>query len=493
MPRKAKELTDKGIKAALKAFDASDKKVKTLTDGRNPGLRLEMTRGTKGVLARWCFKKQASLSFPQGINLGLGAYGERAPGVSLSGARRKAEEYAQMIAAGLNPKEERERVERAKVEAKQLSAAEERKRTPFKIVAEEWVEDSQATGVWVNDSRGADKARSVLKNWINPVLGEKPINEVDRIACVDLMKYRELASHPSEVKARKIVNDICIWAYGKGYRDSDQKPASLRDSYFQSACKPYLRNRRPSHHFGALPPEDMPEFMQQLRRMPEMDARALEFMILTVGRQDSICNDRKDQGLVSGLRWDHLDLVRGIWHQPKELTKMKRDGGIDLMLSSYAVELLRGLERREGNPFVFPDGWSHRPRSISVMKMRRVIARMNRMRDRAELPLWIDPQKSKATGELCEVTPHAMRSTFLTWVTSPNHKNYLRFNRDIADLCLDHEIKDSLGHAYYRIGLSSEHERHAREIMEAWGRYCMTGKWPDEPDDVAAAEEAPQA
>ena len=41
-------------------------------------------------------------------------------------------------------------------------------------------------------------------------------------------------------------------------------------------------------------------------------------------------------------------------------------------------------------------------------------------------------------------------------------------------------VKDEYGGAYYRQGLSADDEAHEREIMEAWGRYCIEGKWPDE-------------
>ena len=47
-------------------------------------------------------------------------------------------------------------------------------------------------------------------------------------------------------------------------------------------------------------------------------------------------------------------------------------------------------------------------------------------------------------------------------------------------LGLDHAKKDRYGGAYYRQGLSADDEAHEREIMEAWGRYCIEGKWPDE-------------
>ena len=241
-----------------------------------------------------------------------------------------------------------------------------------------------------------------------------------------------------------------------------------------------MRRKVDKGHNSALPPEDMPEFMAQLKRMPGVGARALEFMILTAGRQDSICHEFMKDGQVLGLRWEHLDLGRGTWHQPPEGTKMKRPEGVDLVLSSYAMQLLRTLPRSADVPFVFADLRRPKPQSISNMTMARTIKDMNKVRERAGLPLWLDPQKSKKAGEPRPVTPHGMRTCFKTWTMLTAHGNYARFNPNVVERCLDHAVKDQFGGAYYRQGLSADDEAHEREIMEAWGRYCIEGKWPDE-------------
>ena len=465
-----------GIQKKLKAFAASGKKTKALTDGKTPCLRLEMTIGTSGVNARWTYKKQKT-DTADGFNLGLGAY----PGVTLRDARCKAEAIAEQIAAGLNPKEERERQAQAEIEAKALAESELRWRTPFRTVADEWIEAKEYEGLWAHDARGADKARSYLRNWILPVLGDMAINDVDRSACIRLVHYRDMGTRQdTDAKCRRLVNQICIYAHEKGYRQSDEALANKNDPVFKEACKPFVRRKVDKGHNSALPPEDMPKFMAQLKRMPGVGARALEFMILTAGRQDSICHEFTKDGQVLGLRWEHLDLDRGIWHQPPEGTKMKRSEGVDLVLSSYAMQLLRTLPRSADVPFVFADLRRPKPHSISNMTMARTIKDMNKVRERAGLPLWLDPQKSKKAGEPRPVTPHGMRTCFKTWTMLTAHGNYARFNPNVVERCLDHAVKDQFGGAYYRQGLSADDETHEREIMEAWGRYCIEGKWPDE-------------
>lgn len=202
MPRRAQDLTPLGIQKELKAFAASGKKTKALTDGKTPCLRLELTIGASGVNARWTYKKQKT-NTADGFNLGLGAY----PGVTLRDARCKA---------------------------KALAESELRWRTPFRTVADEWIEVKENEGLWAHDARGADKARSYLRNWILPVLGDMAINDVDRSACIQLVRYRDMGTRQdTDAKCRRLVNQICIYAHEKGYRQSDEAPANKNDPVFK--------------------------------------------------------------------------------------------------------------------------------------------------------------------------------------------------------------------------------------------------------------------
>jgi len=51
------------------------------------------------------------------------------------------------------------------------------------------------------------------------------------------------------------------------------------------------------------------------------------------------------------MRWEDLDLDKAEWTIPKEETKAGRVH--DVPLSKQAVEILRGLPRFEGGPYVF--------------------------------------------------------------------------------------------------------------------------------------------
>jgi integrase len=57
---------------------------------------------------------------------------------------------------------------------------------------------------------------------------------------------------------------------------------------------------------------------------------------------------------VGGMRWSELDLDRGLWALPAERTNTGEAHVVPL--SSQAVELLRGVERRPGRDNVFGNG-----------------------------------------------------------------------------------------------------------------------------------------
>lgn len=479
MPRKASPLHALTIRKKIEALTNSPdfSKPVTLTDGSTPCLRLVLYPKLRGgVAGKWEYFKQTKDKTKR-FKKGLGPYGERPPGVSLQRARELANEIAEMLAQGLNPMEEERRRKEEEAEAKKAEAAALKLRTPLRKVAELWLEAQDKAGAWADDAKGYSKATGYLKNWILPKLGDYALDDIGRDELFALLMERNLyKKRDTSVKCRSVLSAIGSWAHINGYRKGDSQLGTLRDPILREMLKPYARKVPQPGHNSALPPELMPQFMQDLKTYQGASARALEFMILTACRQDSIVHDQKK---ILGLRWEHLDLNRGMWHLPRDWTKTKEE--TDLVLSSYAVDLLKSLPRFPDCSFVFPGKDLHS--SIVLGAMGRQIKRMNEARARFGLPQWVDPQKSQAAGSACQVTPHGMRATFMTWATGAAHGNFKRFNRDIVELCLGHKVVDAYGGAYLRPGLSSEVFEHCRELMNAWGRYCATGKWPDEADD----------
>ena len=89
---------------------------------------------------------------------------------------------------------------------------------------------------------------------------------------------------------------------------------------------------------------------------------------------------------------------------------------------------------------------------------------------------WIDPVQTKIFGKEKIITPHGMRAAFRTWAEDDAHGNNRRFDAKAVEQCMLHKTDDKYDGAYSR----GTYPEERRRIMEAWGRYCMEGKWPDE-------------
>ena len=116
-----------------------------------------------------------------------------------------------------------------------------------------------------------------------------------------------------------------------------------------SASSPWVKDGKPLPGAGkngrrshpALPWQEIPQFMSELRQRDSISARALEFTILTAART----------GETIGAKWDELDLDAKIWTVPAERMKGGREHRVPL--SMPALELLRGLPREDDAGFVF--------------------------------------------------------------------------------------------------------------------------------------------
>ena len=98
----------------------------------------------------------------------------------------------------------------------------------------------------------------------------------------------------SRVRGR--IEAVLDWATARGYRAGDN-PARWRGHLDQ--LLPARSKVAPVKHHPALPYDELPAFMAELRQQDGIAARALEFAILTAART----------GEVIGARWAEIDLT----------------------------------------------------------------------------------------------------------------------------------------------------------------------------------------
>lgn len=145
-------------------------------------------------------------------------------------------------------------------------------------------------------------------------------------------------------KARTHARKIFQWAIAFHKRKNRENPADMAGA-LGVLMEPFQKNRKPKQNHAACPVEEIPRLMATIHGYDSMSARACEFAILTAARSQA----------VRMAQWDEIDLEQGIWVIPLDHDKIKvpnRDRTI--FLSSFALQLLKGLVRYEDSPYVFP-------------------------------------------------------------------------------------------------------------------------------------------
>jgi len=188
------------------------------------------------------------------------------------------------------------------------------------------------------------------------------------------------------------------------------------------------RSRLSRGHHTALPWQDLPAFMAELRGRPAVAARALEWCILTGARS----------GEALGARWAEIDRGARLWTVPAE--RMKAGKAHRVPLSSAAIAVLDAMTAGEPGALVFPG--ARRGKPLSNMAFKALYLRMGRP----------------------TLTTHGFRSTFRDWAGEATPHP-----RDVCEAALAHAVGDAVEQAYRR-GDALEKRR---ALMNDWAGYCL--------------------
>jgi integrase len=251
-----------------------------------------------------------------------------------------------------------------------------------------------------------------LKLHVFPKIGAMAVGEIDVAAVLSVLDpiAKRIPETASRIRSRIAL--ILEWAAARDLRPIDNP-----------ARRPRLlpkRERRPKH-FAAMPYQDVPALVPELRRCTEMSARALEFLILTAARP----------GEVLGARWS--EIKGGTWTVPAE--RMKSGDEHRVPLNSRAVELLAGLPS-EGE-FVFVGKRGAKPYQKALVGL---LKRMGH-----------------------NVTAHGFRSSFRTWCDEQT-----AYPHHVVEAALAHRIPNAVERAYQRSDLFEKRRR----LMQDWADFC---------------------
>lgn len=344
--------------------------------------------------------------------LGLGSLQD----FDLEQARTRARVARQKLADGIDPLQE-------KKAAKQAAALEAAKAVTFEQAAQQYYDKYQAT--WRNRKHAA-QFLSTLKTYAYPVIGTFSVADIDTALVLKVIEPHWQTKTETMSRVRQRIEAVLAWATVNELRTGDN-PARWRN-HLSKALPERGKIAKPVHH-AALPFDELPAFMQELRQREGTSARALELLILTAART----------GEVIGARWPEMDLKEKTWTVPADRIKGGREHKVPL--SDRAVEILKALPREKNNDFIFIG--PSKGAGLSNMAMAALLTRMKRD----------------------TITVHGFRSTFRDWAAErtayPNH---------VVEKALAHVVADKVEAAYRRGDLYAKRTR----LMNDWARYCTS-------------------
>jgi integrase len=343
--------------------------------------------------------------------LALGAY----PDTGLRDARDKRDAARKLLAAGVDPGEQRKAAK---------AAGEERAANSFEVVAREWHAKQSATWVELHASRIMLR----LENDVFPWLGKRPIADVTAKELLTMVN-RIVDRGAVESAHRVLQNCGQVLRYAIATGRAERNPAAdLR---------------------GALPPVKQTHLAAIIE--PNAIGGLLRAMDAYNGSLVTKCALRLAPlvfvrpGELRQAEWAEFDLDGAQWNIPAEKMKMREPHLVPL--TPQAVAILRELYPLTGRGrYVFPSARSpQRPMSNNA-----VLSALRRM--------------GYGIGEMSGHGFRAMARTVLDEV--------LHFRPDYIEHQLAHAVKDPNGRAYNR----TAHLAERRKMMAAWSDYLDTLK-----------------
>jgi integrase len=273
--------------------------------------------------------------------MALGRY----PEITLANARERRDEARKLLASGTDPMAERKAEKTAVIVATEHT---------FEKIAERWIEHWKGN----KSARHAATTRNRLRGNVYPVLGDRPIAEIEPMELVRLATGIE-ARGASDMAKRilQIVGMIFRYAVAHGY--SRRNPAAeIRPS---DILKPTTKT-----NMARVEAKELPALLRAIEVYEgrQLTRLAMKLMALTFVRTSELI----------GARWEEFDLEARRWSIPAVRMKMKTPHIVPL--SAQAIEVLELLQTISGDEnLVFP-GEQDQKKPMSNMTILKALERM---------------------------------------------------------------------------------------------------------------------
>ena len=352
-------------------------------------------------LWRWDYRRPVT---SRQNTIGFGAF----PAVKLAEARERMRKGRELLAAGIDPGEQRKA---------EKTATANRAANTFEAVAEEW---------WVKRDKEivagtAKRERRMLEKYLMPHIGHLPIGEVTAPILLAALRKPEAAGKVETAhRARSLAGQVFRYAIATGR--TERNPAADLVGALEAS--------RGEHFASVTDPNEIGPLLRALHGYEgtPVVAAALKLAPLVFVRP----------GELRQARWTDINLDAAEWRY----TASKTGTPHIVPLSEQAVAILQDLQPLTGRgEYVFP---SHRGKG-RPMSDAALGAAMRRM--------GIDGDTMTAHGF------RAMARTVLDEV--------LRYRPDYIEHQLAHAVRDPNGRAYNR----TAHLPERRKMMQAWADY----------------------
>jgi len=397
-------LSDKAIQAAIKSAKTAAKAV-TISDGGSLSLICQPDGGGWWRLRYWIASKENRLS--------LGTY----PAVSLADARKRRDEARKLIAAGVDPSEDRKAgkaAQAARVEAQALADAGLPGAGTFERVARDWLKTVHEPKVSEGHS---ERTRIRFEQDVFPWLGRRQLAEIEAPELLECL--RRIESRGAIETAHRI-KDSCgqVFRYGIASGVCKSNPATdLKDA---------LRPVPTKHH------ADIAEYQGHPITRAGLSLSAL--LLLRPGE-------------LRHMEWAWIDLDGAMLTVPGEVMKRtkaeKADGPPHLVpLAPQAVAILSELHPLTGHGrYVFP-ALTTGERCMSENTVRSALRRLGYGND--------------------DMTAHGFRAMARTMIAER-----LNLAPEVIEAQLAHAVGDTLGRAYNRTQFLDQRI----DMMTKWASY----------------------
>lgn len=339
--------------------------------------------------------------------LALGQY----PEVGLAKVRELRESTRKELASGCDPGEERKK-ERRVTAAKNANT--------FKRIAEEWY--AKNVPVWSDKHASTVKRR--LEREVYPVIGHRPISEIDTPEFVALLQG---ISARGVVETAARIRSIC----GQVFRYAAITGRIPFDPSASVKAGEVLPKRNVRHLPAITDPKELTPLLQAI------DGYQGTIVVKSALQLTPLLFVRP--GELQKMEWSEVDFKAAIWTIPADRMKMRVIHTVPL--SRQALEILQNLHPATGRGrYVFPGRTSAR-----AMSNNSVNAALR----------YLGFDKDTVTG-------HGFRATARTILDE-----VLGYRVDLIEHQLAHAVKDPNGRAYNRTSFLDDR----RQMMQVWADY----------------------